>query len=211
MPSLISVCTSVCTFRHLPPSICTFRSPSAFFPPLSYHGVSSVNHHLTVLQTKIHHKNTPIMPPCKYVDPQPITPLRKITETQSTKSPEPVTEPVTEPQIVEVDPQDEVVDELEVEQQEVTLAETLTLITAELCNRDSNKTNIKSNKPDTFDGSDAKKLNNFILLCGLIFRSNPNAYSDDGAKVTLHFLTCGVWLSSFLSLPCYLSTISLTG
>ena len=75
------------------------------------------------------------MPPRKYVDPQPSTPPRKITETQSTKSPEPVTEPVAEPQIVEVDPQDEAVDELEVEQQEVTLAETLTLITAELCNR----------------------------------------------------------------------------
>src|SRR5271156_3980702 len=180
MPSLISVRTSVRTFHHLPPSICTFRSPSVFFPPLSYDGVSSVNHHLTVLQTKICHKNTPTMPPRKYVDPQPVTPPRKITETQSTKSPE----PVTEPQIVEVDPQDEAVDEVEIEQQDVTLAETLTLITNELRNRDSKKPNIKSNKPDTFDGSDAKKLNNFILLCSLTFRSNPNAYSDDGAKVT---------------------------
>src|SRR5271163_209771 len=183
MPSLISIRTSVRTFHHLPPSILTFRSPSAFFPPLSYHGISLVNHHLTVLQTKIRHKNTPIMPPRKYVDPQHVTPPCKITETQSTKSPEPVTEPVTEPQIVEVDPQDEAVDELKVDQQDATLAETLMLITAELRNRDSKKTNIKSNKPDTFDSSDAKKLNNFILLCGLTFRFNPNAYSDDGAKV----------------------------
>src|SRR5271155_2528688 len=77
MPSLISVHTSVRTFHHLPPSIRTFRSPSVFFPPLSYHGVSSVNHHLTVLHTKIRHKNTPIMPPRKYVDPQPVTLLVK--------------------------------------------------------------------------------------------------------------------------------------
>src|SRR5271155_1212511 len=49
MLSLISVRTSVRTFRYLPPSIRTFRSPSAFFPPLSYHGVSSVNHHLTLM------------------------------------------------------------------------------------------------------------------------------------------------------------------
>ena len=120
------------------------------------------------------------MPPRKFIDPQPSTPPRKIIETQSTKSPE----PVTEPQIVEVDPQDEAVDEVKVEQQDVTLAETLTLITAELCNHDSKKTNIKLNKPDTFDGSDAKKLNNFILLCSLTFHSKLNAYSDDGAKVT---------------------------
>lgn len=37
--------------------------------------------------------------------------------------------------------------------------------------------------PDTFDGSDPKKLNNFILLCNLYFRNNP-AYSDDEPKVT---------------------------
>ena len=80
------------------------------------------------------------MPPCKFIDPQPSTPPRKIIETQPTKSPE----PATEPQITEVELQDEAVDELEVEQQDATLAETLTLITAELRNRDLKKTNIKS-------------------------------------------------------------------
>jgi len=40
----------------------------------------------------------------------------------------------------------------------------------------------KAKEPDTFDGSDPKKLNNFILLCNLFFRTNP-AYADDTAKV----------------------------
>src|SRR5271155_5098209 len=112
MSNLISVRASVCTFHQLPPSICIFHSLPRFFPPLSYHGVSSVNHHLTVLQTKIRHKNTPIMPPRKFIDPQPSNPPRKIIETQSTKSPE----PATKPQITKVEPQDEAVNELEVEQ-----------------------------------------------------------------------------------------------
>ena len=41
----------------------------------------------------------------------------------------------------------------------------------------------KSKEPDTFDGSDPKKLNNFILLCDLYFHGN-SAYFDDSAKVT---------------------------
>ena len=36
---------------------------------------------------------------------------------------------------------------------------------------------------DTFDGSDPRKLNNFILLCNLYFCNNP-AYSDDDSKIT---------------------------
>ena len=44
----------------------------------------------------------------------------------------------------------------------------------------------KVKQPDTFDGSDPHKLNNFILLCDLYFRHshNPSAYSDNSAKVT---------------------------
>ena len=38
-------------------------------------------------------------------------------------------------------------------------------------------------QPDTFDSSDPKKLNNFILLCNLYFRNNP-AYTEDDSKVT---------------------------
>ena len=52
-------------------------------------------------------------------------------------------------------------------------------------------------KPDTFDGSDSKKLNNFILLCNLYFRNN-STYSDNEAKVTfaLSYL-CGLALDYF--------------
>ena len=41
----------------------------------------------------------------------------------------------------------------------------------------------KAKEPDTFDGSDPKKLKNFILLCNLYFHTNPY-YEDDTTKVT---------------------------
>jgi Ty3 transposon capsid-like protein len=67
-----------------------------------------------------------------------------------------------------------------------SLAEAIMLMTAELRRRDTPSKPTSSGKvkePDTFDGSDPKKLNNFILLCNLYFRNN-SAYSDDNAKVT---------------------------
>ena len=66
------------------------------------------------------------------------------------------------------------------------LAEAIVLMTNELRRRDApppKPVNTSVKQPDTFDGSDPKKLNNFILLCNLYFRNNP-AYADDGAKVT---------------------------
>jgi hypothetical protein len=63
------------------------------------------------------------------------------------------------------------------------LAVALTLITKELRRRDDPSPKAKAKEPDTFDGSDPKKLNNFILLCNLNFRTNQ-AYSRDSAKVT---------------------------
>ena len=67
-----------------------------------------------------------------------------------------------------------------------TLAEAIMLMTAELRRRDGTQSNhkVKAKEPDTFDGSDPKKLNNFILLCNLYFCNNP-AYEDDTNKVTL--------------------------
>ena len=66
------------------------------------------------------------------------------------------------------------------------LAEAITLMTQELKRREpaapsNSGANVK--KPDTFDGTDPKKLSNFLLLCNLFFRNN-SAYSDDEAKVT---------------------------
>jgi hypothetical protein len=66
---------------------------------------------------------------------------------------------------------------------EPSLAEAITLMTQELRNREPKKPSIKAKEPDTFDGSDPKKLNNFILLCSLYFRSS-SSYDEDEAKVT---------------------------
>ena len=71
-------------------------------------------------------------------------------------------------------------------QDEVTanLAIAIQQTTQELHHRETQSTKrAKAKEPDTFDGTDPRKLNNFILLCNLYFHSNP-AYSDDSAKVT---------------------------
>jgi hypothetical protein len=62
------------------------------------------------------------------------------------------------------------------------LAAAIQLMTDVLRTRDAPSKKTKAKEPDTFDGSDSRKLNNFILLCSLYFRSNP-AYDDDSAKV----------------------------
>ena len=41
----------------------------------------------------------------------------------------------------------------------------------------------KVKEPDTFNGSDPRKFNNFILLCNLYFCNNP-AYYNNEPKVT---------------------------
>ena len=65
------------------------------------------------------------------------------------------------------------------------LAQAILLMTNELRRREDQPPahRAKAKEPDTFDGSDPKKLNNFILLCNLYFRNNP-AYFDDEPKVT---------------------------
>ena len=80
------------------------------------------------------------------------------------------------------------------------LAQAIMLMTQELRRREntpSSRSIGKVKEPDTFDGSDPRKLNNFILLCNLYFRNNP-AYSDDEHKVTfaLSFLR-GIALEYF--------------
>src|SRR5271168_90065 len=63
------------------------------------------------------------------------------------------------------------------------LAEAILLMTEELRRREKAPAT-KVKEPDTFNGSDSRKLNNFILLCNLYFRHKPSAYSDNSAKVT---------------------------
>ena len=65
------------------------------------------------------------------------------------------------------------------------LAQAILLMTNKLRRREDQPPThrAKAKEPDTFDGSDPKKRNNFILLCNLYFRNNP-AYFDDELKVT---------------------------
>lgn len=68
------------------------------------------------------------------------------------------------------------------EEPTASLTEAILLMTQELRRREKPTHKAKAKEPDTFDGSDSKKLNNFIILCNLYFRSS-SAYSDDSAKV----------------------------
>jgi hypothetical protein len=73
------------------------------------------------------------------------------------------------------------------DQSSPNLAKAITLMMEELRRRDSDTLShskqASTKEPDTFDGSEARKLNNFILLCNLYFHNNPS-YSDDENKVT---------------------------
>ena len=69
------------------------------------------------------------------------------------------------------------------EAEQPNLAEAIVLMTKELKCRDHKKKSSKAKEPDTFDSSDPRKLNSFILQCKLFFADNDN-YSDDHAKVT---------------------------
>ena len=41
----------------------------------------------------------------------------------------------------------------------------------------------KCREPDTFDGSDSKKLHEFLIQCELNFQDRPNSFGSDRAKV----------------------------
>ena len=56
-------------------------------------------------------------------------------------------------------------------------------MTQELKHCDLKKKLSKAKKPDTFNGSNPRKLNSFILQCKLFFAHNNN-YSDDHARIT---------------------------
>ena len=42
----------------------------------------------------------------------------------------------------------------------------------------------KIREPDTFNGSDSRKLQPYLVQCTLNFRDHPDAFSSDSAKVT---------------------------
>ena len=70
---------------------------------------------------------------------------------------------------------EEIPDDPTKEQPAPNLAEAILLMTNELCwwETPSKHINTSVKQSDTFDSSDPKKLNNFILLCNLYFRNNP--------------------------------------
>src|ERR1700679_1126165 len=65
-----------------------------------------------------------------------------------------------------------------------SLTEAILLMTKELRRRENPTRKVKAKEPDTYDGSDPRKLNNFILQCNLFFRSDP-VYDDEAARVSL--------------------------
>ena len=56
-------------------------------------------------------------------------------------------------------------------------------MTHELRRRENPTRKAKTKEPDTYDGSDPRKLNNFILQCNLFFRSDA-VYDDEAARVS---------------------------
>ncbi|KAH7904025.1 hypothetical protein BJ138DRAFT_966923, partial [Hygrophoropsis aurantiaca] len=50
--------------------------------------------------------------------------------------------------------------------------------------KSSNSGRIKVCEPDTFDGSDPKKLRPFIVQCELNFQSRPDHFRRDRPRVT---------------------------
>ena len=52
------------------------------------------------------------------------------------------------------------------------------------CTNDSSSSCAKVREPDTFDGTDPKKLRTFLVQCKLCFQDRPKAFRQDRAKVT---------------------------
>ena len=70
------------------------------------------------------------------------------------------------------------------EPDEAALRDTLRLFHAALKKGSESKhRKTKAKEPDTFDGSDPRKLNSFLLQCALYFRGNED-YREDEDKVT---------------------------
>ena len=52
------------------------------------------------------------------------------------------------------------------------------------CTNNSSSSHAKVCEPDTFDGTDPKKLRTFLVQCELCFQDRPKAFCQDRAKVT---------------------------
>ena len=60
----------------------------------------------------------------------------------------------------------------------------LTRVTSASADHDSPSGKTKVCEPDTFDGTDPRKLCTFLMLCELNFQNHPKSFATDWAKVT---------------------------
>ena len=66
----------------------------------------------------------------------------------------------------------------------VQAVQALTRVTLASADRDSSSGKTKVRKPDTFNGTDPRKLRTFLVLCELNFQNCPKAFATDHTKVT---------------------------
>ena len=52
------------------------------------------------------------------------------------------------------------------------------------CNNESSSSRVKVWDPDTFDGTDPKKLRTFLVQCELVYSNWPKAFQLDRSKIT---------------------------
>ncbi|KIM52647.1 hypothetical protein SCLCIDRAFT_45041, partial [Scleroderma citrinum Foug A] len=60
----------------------------------------------------------------------------------------------------------------------------LTRVATTTANRDTSSSRTKVREPDTFDGTDSRKLRAYLMQCELNFQDRPKAFASDRAKVT---------------------------
>ena len=64
------------------------------------------------------------------------------------------------------------------------LAGVVSLLAHNSCQANKSSSRTRVREPDTFDGTEAKKLHAFLVQCELNFQDRPRAFSKDRAKVT---------------------------
>jgi Domain of unknown function (DUF4939) len=99
-------------------------------------------------------------------------------EPEDIDSPVPPLEPLEEPT---PDPPEPIPDSPE--HPPADLAQAITLLANSLSTPKKSSAQTKVREPDTFDGSDTRKLQSFLVQCALNFRDRTDAFSDDSAKV----------------------------
>jgi Domain of unknown function (DUF4939) len=101
-----------------------------------------------------------------------------LEEPKDIDSPVPPSEPLEEPTL---DPPEPIPDSPE--HPPADPAQAITLLANSLSTPKKSSAQTKVHEPDTFDGSDTRKLQSFLVQCVLNFQDCTDAFSDDSAKV----------------------------